>query len=57
MVTREQWIEISYKTDNEQKSLVLRRICCQDEQNRRYVFISNNLVITAEEIALLYKKR
>lgn len=57
MVTREQWIEISYKTDKEEKTLVLRRICYQDEQNRRYVFISNNLVITAEEIALLYKKR
>jgi len=57
MVTREQWIEISYKTGNVDKTVVLRRICYQDEQNRRYVFISNNLEITAEEIALIYKKR
>jgi hypothetical protein len=57
MVTREQWIEVSYKTGKEEKTLVLRRICYQDERNRRYVFISNNLEITAEEIALIYRKR
>ena len=57
MVTREQWIEVSYKEDKEERTLVLRRICYQDAQNRRYVFISNNLEITAEEIALIYKKR
>lgn len=57
MVTREQWIEVSYKTGDEEKTLVLRRIGYQDEQNRRYVFISNNLEITAQEIALIYKKR
>lgn len=57
MVTREQWIEVSYKSGKEEKTLVLRRVCYQDEQNRRYVFISNNLEISAEEIALIYKKR
>lgn len=57
MVTREQWIEVSYKTGKEEKTLVLRRICYQDERNRQYVFISNNLEITAEEIALIYRKR
>lgn len=57
MVTREQWIEVSYKEGKAGKTLVLRRICYQDERNRRYVFISNNLDITAEEIALIYKKR
>ena len=56
-VTREELIEISYKTGKEEKALQLRRICYQDEQNREYVFISNNLTITAEEIALIYKKR
>ena len=57
MVTREQWIEVSYKEGKEERTLVLRRVCYQDERNRRYVFISNNLEITAQEIALIYKKR
>jgi IS4 transposase len=57
MVTREQWIEVSYKTDKEEKILVLRKVCYQDQWNRKYVFISNNLDITAEEIALIYRKR
>ena len=57
MVTREQWIELTYKTGQEEKTVLLRRICYQDEQNRRYVFICNNFAVTAEEIALIYKKR
>ena len=57
MVTREQWIEVSYKEGKEERVLVLRRVGYQDERNRRYVFISNNLEISAEEIALIYKKR
>ena len=57
MVTREQWIEVSYKEGKEERALILRRICYQDQHNRRYIFISNNLEITAEEIALIYKKR
>jgi IS4 transposase len=57
MVTREQWIEVSYKTDKEEKILVLRKVCYQDQWNRKYVFISNNLDITAEEIAFIYRKR
>lgn len=56
-VTGEEWITVSYKKGKEEKTLQLRRICYQDEQNRKYVFISNNLTITAEEIALVYKKR
>ena len=35
----------------------LRRVCYQDDKNRQYVFICNNFIITAEEIALIYKKR
>ena len=57
MVTREQWIEVSYQEGKAERTLLLRRICYQDERNRRYVFISNNLEITAQEIALIYKKR
>jgi len=38
-------------------TLMLRRICYQDEQGRQYVFICNNFIITAREIALIYRKR
>lgn len=57
MVLREELIEISYKTQGEIRTLSLRRICYQDEMNRSYVFLSNNMKISAEEIALIYKKR
>jgi hypothetical protein len=56
-VTREEQIEISYKIQGEERTLPLRRICYQDEKNRKYVFLSNNMEISAEEIALIYKKR
>lgn len=56
-VSMEQLIEISFKQGKEIILLRLRRICYQDEQNRQYVFICNNFIITAEEIALIYKKR
>ena len=36
---------------------MLRRICYQDEKGRQYVFICNNFIITATEIALIYRKR
>lgn len=39
------------------QTLKLRRISYQDAQNRQYVFICNNFIITAKEIALIYKKR
>jgi hypothetical protein len=35
----------------------LRRVCCKDEMNREYVFLSNNMTISAEEIALICRKR
>jgi IS4 transposase len=56
-ITREELIEIRYKLEGEEKSLPLRRICYQDEKNRSYVFLSNNMGISAEEICLIYKKR
>lgn len=56
-VSTEQLIEISFKQGKEIILLKLRRICYQDEQNRQYVFICNNFIITGEEIALIYKKR
>jgi len=56
-VTREELIELDYKDGSEDGVLLLRRVCYQDEQNRSYVFLCNNMDITAEEIALIYKKR
>ena len=57
MVYREQIIEVTYKEDNEIKTLKLKRVCYRDEKNRHFVFISNNLTLDASEITLIYKKR
>ena len=57
MVYREEIIEVSYKENKEIKTLKLKRICYRDEKNRHYVFITNNLILDATEIALIYKKR
>lgn len=35
----------------------LRKVCCQDEKNRYYEFLTNSFGITAEDVAFLYKKR
>lgn len=56
-VTGEEIIIVTYKENKEVKELRLRRIYYQDEKNRSYVFITNNFSITAEEVALIYKKR
>lgn len=39
------------------KTLMLKKVCYQDEKNRYYEFISNSMESTAEEIVFLYKKR
>ena len=56
-VSKEEIIEITYKSKKENKGLKLRRISYQDDKNRHYTFITNNFAITAEEVALIYKKR
>lgn len=56
-VGKEEIITVAYKEGKEEKKLRLRRIHYRDEKNRWYVFICNNFIITAEEIALIYKKR
>jgi hypothetical protein len=56
-VLKEEIIEVIYKQNKVECTLQLRRICYQDDKNRQYVFICNNFIITAEEIALIYKKR
>lgn len=64
-VLKEEIIELEYvpedesgKRQNKKREKVrLRRVCYQDEQNRYFVFLTNNMEIPAEEVALLYKKR
>lgn len=56
-VSKEEHIEVTYKVKKGLVTLLLRRVCYQDEKGRRYVFICNNFIITAQEIALIYKKR
>jgi len=56
-VLKEEIIELTYKQEKMEHTLKLRRISYQDDRNRQYVFICNNFIITAEEIALIYKKR
>ncbi|MBI5541574.1 MAG: IS4 family transposase [Bacteroidia bacterium] len=65
MVLKEEIIEIEYapedangkKQNGKKKKLQLKKVCYQDEKNRYYEFLSNNMDISAEEIAFLYKKR
>lgn len=65
MVLREEIIELEYCPENEtgkkqyknRKTLQLKKVSYQDEQNRYYEFITNSMDSTAEEVAFLYKKR
>lgn len=65
MVLKEEIIELEYYPENDRgkkitkqkKTLRLRKVCYQDAKNRYYEFLCNNMEITAEEIAFLYKKR
>ncbi len=56
-VLKEEHVHLTYKADEGEKGLCLRRIIYKDEQRRIFVFITNNFDITAEEVAFLYKKR
>jgi hypothetical protein len=57
-VLKEQYITISYKTAaNESQRLKLRRITYQAEDGKIYVFITNNFILPAAQIALIYKYR
>ena len=56
-VWKEELIEVTYGKKTDKQKLRLRRVCYRDEKRREYVFISNNMEIAAEEIALIYKKR
>jgi hypothetical protein len=50
-------IHLRYKKDKHEKILCLRLVYYRDERGRKYKFITNNLDITAEEVALIYKYR
>lgn len=54
---KEEHIHLKYKEGKVQKTLCLRKISYRDEKGRMYQFITNNFVISREEVAFLYKKR
>ncbi len=64
-VLKDEIIELDYHPEDENgkrnlketRTMRLRKVCYQDEQNRYYEFLTNNFDITAEEVAFLYKKR
>jgi hypothetical protein len=59
-VLKEEKINLCYKENNKDKvpqKLLLRRISYRDEKGRMYVFITNNMALTAQDIADIYKQR
>jgi hypothetical protein len=57
-ILKEQYITIGYKsTDSLVHRLKLRRIVYRTEDNKAYVYITNNFKLPAKEIALIYKYR
>ena len=57
-VIKEQLISIGYKDhSNKDQRLKLRRITYIAEDGKKYVFITNNLKISATQVALIYKNR
>lgn len=50
-------IHLFYKENKSVKTLCLRKVDYIDDKGRAYQFLTNNWDITAEEVALLYKKR
>ena len=59
-VLKEEKINLCYKENNKDKlpkKLLLRRINYRDEKGRLYVFITNNMILTAQDIADIYKQR
>ena len=56
-VTKEELTTISEEKGTEEQAILLRRICYQDQKSRKYEFLSNTMMIQAEEITLIYRKR
>jgi len=56
-VLKDQLITVGYKQDKEAVRLRLRRVTYKAEDGRIYVFITNNLKISANQVARIYKCR
>jgi hypothetical protein len=57
-ILKEQYITIGYKTlDKTEQRLKLRRITFMADDGRVYLFITNNFILPAAQIALIYKCR
>jgi len=59
-VLKEELINLCYKENPKDKEclrLLLRRVTYRDEKGRTFIFITNNMVITAQDIADIYKHR
>jgi len=56
-VIKEEKIKLEYKDGKQTKTVTLRRVTFIDDDNRLFVFITNNFKISAEEVALIYKNR
>lgn len=59
-VLKEEMVNLCYKENQKDKDvqkLSLRRITYQDDKGRMYVFITNNMELTAQDIADIYKQR
>ena len=59
-VLKEEMVNLCYKENQKDKDvqkLSLRRITYQDIKGRMYVFITNNMELTAQDIADIYKQR
>lgn len=56
-VLKEEHIHLKYKEDKQEKNICLRKVTYRDEYGFIYEFITNNFLISTEEVAFLYKKR
>ena len=56
-IIKEEKIKLEYKEGKQIKTVILRRITFIDDENRLFVFITNNMKISAQEVALIYKNR
>lgn len=56
-IIKEQYITVGFKENGVEQRLKLRRIVFRAEDGKEYVFISNNFMLEATEIATIYKYR
>lgn len=56
-ILKEQYITTGYKQEGQKQRLKLRRIVFKAEDGKVYIFITNNFLLPAEQIATIYKNR